>query len=165
MSCTGFSFALFLNFLSPFVSFSKSIRSPARRRNLPQSPSKLRSFLFFSFPALFSVCYDFCAPRFPFLYSECLHFPAFLTFQSSAFSPPSAYSRLTLLSPHPPVASPFCRLVLLSFYPLVAFPFFSHRLTQNGSREKLLLFRLPFLPAFQSGRRSVFAAIVCPMIL
>lgn len=80
----------------------------------------------------------------------------------------SFFCRLTLLS----VSLPFCRFVFLSshfFYRhsflLLFFCIFSPSHTKRQTEKTAAFFRLPFLPALQSGRRSVFAAIVCPMIL
>lgn len=137
-------------------------------RRAPQSSA------FFPFLPIYLFVMIFALPVSLFYAPNACTFPLFSLFNpphspcppltaASICCPPLLFLRLS--APRPSVVSPFCRLVLLSFYSLVAFPFFFYLLTQNGSRKKLLLFRLPFLPALQSGRRSVFAAIVCPMIL
>lgn len=120
MSCTGFSFALFLNFLSLFVSFSQSIRSavamPPLRRDLPQNPSKFRSFLFFSFfpfllyVMIFALSVSLFILRMPAL-SLFSHFPILRILPA-----------LRLQLPHSAVASPFCCLAFLSPHSSVVLP-------------------------------------------
>ncbi len=151
---------------------------PLLCRNLPPSPSKLR---FFPFLPIYLFVMIFALPVSLFYTPNACTFPLF-----SLFNPPhspcppltaaSLCCLLPLLFLRLSAPSPFCRLALLlsrlfvaSFFcrftlsPLFLFSFTASHKTAAG--KSCCFFRLPFLPALQSDRRSVFAAIVCPMIL